>query len=130
LGKSFPLVDNTLGYTFGFASLKRRTLRKAEGHAARQFIYYEKKDVNPRTLSGEAISSSDLGLGDQLHEKQMICLLMVPLFTCPPTAGSSWNTESPRIGKSAPRPPAPAPTASILFGRNDINERSHYDNHP
>jgi len=113
LGKSFPLVVNTSGYAFGFASLKRRTLRNAEGHAARQFIYYEKKDVNPRTSTGEAISSSDLGLGDQLHEKEMICLLMVTLFTCPTTAGSSWNTESPRIGKSAPRPPAPAPTASI-----------------
>jgi hypothetical protein len=130
LGKSFPLVVNISGYAFGYASLKRHTLRKAEGHAARQFIYYEKKDVNPRTSSGEAIRSSDFGPDDQLHEKQMICLLTVPLFTCATTAAPSWHSESPRMGKSAPRPPAPAPTPSILLGRNDINERSNYDNHP
>jgi hypothetical protein len=76
-GKRFRLVVNISGYAFGYASLKRRTLRKAEGHAARQFIYYEKKDVNPRTSSGEAIRSNDFGSDDKLYEKQMICLLIV-----------------------------------------------------
>jgi len=40
---SFPAIVNISGYISGFAPLKHRTLRQADGHAARQFIEYEKQ---------------------------------------------------------------------------------------
>ncbi|HYA27855.1 MAG TPA: hypothetical protein VEI95_03495 [Acidobacteriota bacterium] len=56
---SFPILFNISGYIADFAPLKRRTLPKAEEHTARQFIEYEKQDVNPETSARADADSID-----------------------------------------------------------------------
>jgi hypothetical protein len=63
----FPVVVNISGYFSDFAPLKRRALRKAEEHAARQFIEYEMKDVNTQNSMAVALDRSDSRSGNRHH---------------------------------------------------------------